>query len=331
MSPLPAKRADSETFPTEEDAAAIFRASAGHRAVRVRRFPTGLANYVFDVGSDRMDRVVRIAACRGSGTFKGAIYWSNRLRPLGVPLPEIFDAGSHNGFEYLVLERLPGSDLCHVYGTMSAAQKQQIAAGVVQAQMRVREMPAGNGYGYVSAYEASFPHSTWRGVVEENLARSRLRIRETRVVDSRLADKIELRMEGLRGYLNSVPPLPFMDDTTTKNVICEQGRLSGIVDVDEICFGDSLFTPALTRAALLADGQEVDYVDFWIERLSPGAQARSAFHLYTALFCLDLISESGQRFNRAAPAQIDYARIQRLMTAIDRSLSAEEFDPCCTL
>lgn len=43
-------------------------------------------------------------------------------------------------------------------------------------------------------------------------------------------------------YTSEVKPTPFLDDTTTKNVIINDGKLSGIVDVDYVNFGDHLLT-----------------------------------------------------------------------------------------
>ena len=53
--------------------------------------------------------------------------------------------------------------------------------------------------------------------------------------------------------LDALPPTPFLHDTTTKNVIVTPaGSFSGIVDVDDLCFGDPRYAVALTSAALLA-------------------------------------------------------------------------------
>ena len=80
-------------------------------------------------------------------------------------------------------------------------------------------------------------------------------------------------------YLSKVSPTAFLDDTTTKNVIVsEKGELSGICDLDEMCFGDTLHSLAITKMSLLlieqesksaklnkTDEIEVEYVKFWLE------------------------------------------------------------------
>jgi hypothetical protein len=58
-----------------------------------------------------------------------------------------------------------------------------------------------------------------------------------------------------RAQLDSLPPIPFLHDTTTKNVIVTPGgTFSGIVDVDDLCFGDTRYVVALTLASLAVSG-----------------------------------------------------------------------------
>ena len=51
----------------------------------------------------------------------------------------------------------------------------------------------------------------------------------------------------LRDEIDSIPPTPFLHDATTKNVlVTAKGAFSGIVDVDDLCFGDPRYPAALT-------------------------------------------------------------------------------------
>src|SRR5262249_43979250 len=90
-------------------------------------------------------------------------------------------------------------------------------------------------------------------------------------------------------------------------------RLSGIVDVDDLCFGDPLLLVALIRMALLAHARAATYFDCWVEILRPDAEQRAAIDLYTLQFCLDFMSELGTRFNRTE-ARVDPAYLARLRT-----------------
>jgi aminoglycoside phosphotransferase (APT) family kinase protein len=118
-------------------------------------------------------------------------------------------------------------------------------------------------------------------------------------------------------YFAAVQPLPFLDDTTTKNVLVDHGRLTGVVDVDRLCFGDPLLTIGLTRMALLADAHDVDYVEHWMNLMELNQQQREAVDAYTRLFCVDFMSELGQRFNKDDQPEIDLERFARLSTVFE--------------
>jgi hypothetical protein len=43
------------------------------------------------------------------------------------------------------------------------------------------------------------------------------------------------------------------------------GKISGIIDVDELCFGDPLLVIALTSTFLKLEGYDSVYTDYWTE------------------------------------------------------------------
>jgi aminoglycoside phosphotransferase (APT) family kinase protein len=139
-------------------------------------------------------------------------------------------------------------------------------------------------------------------------------------VDAEPVSRVERSAERLARYLARVRPTALLDDTTTKNVIVNEGRVSGIVDVDLICFGDPLFPVALTRTALVNAGQDQDYVDCWCELLALSAEQHSVLNFYTALFCVDFLGELGHRFNREGPIPVDAGRPERLLGLLDEQL-----------
>jgi len=309
---------ESETHrvPTEESAAEIAHLYFGTPPRRVARFSTGLSGYVYDVTTVTGVRfVVRIGTPDSRAQFAGARYWSRILRPLGVPLPELLGKGELRGFPYLVLERLAGDDLGTVYSRLTRDDRRAMAGEVCRIQRIVHSLPQGKGFGY--AYDDDGPfQATWASVIDRLLARSRARIEATRQVGTDPVDRVQRQARRFAAYLDTVRPTPFLDDTTTKNVIVHQGRLSGIVDVDWVCFGDPLFTVALTRTALLSMGESLDYTDYWCELLELTPEQHEIIRFNTALFCVDFMSELGQRFNQAPVPPLPADHLLRLETIL---------------
>src|SRR5688572_11179374 len=124
-------------LPTPRDAAEIAAGVLGERIASAERMPTGAGNWVFDVTSERETRVV-VRILRSHEECASGVYWSRTLRPLGVPLPEMLahhvgggsSGGSGGGAgerSWMVLERLPGTDLEHVHATLTPQQRRDVA------------------------------------------------------------------------------------------------------------------------------------------------------------------------------------------------------------
>jgi Ser/Thr protein kinase RdoA (MazF antagonist) len=310
--------------PTANDAAAIVATHFGTDIASVERFPTGLANYVYDVATVDGRRVVARLQRRGAGSMlQGAVFWSQLLRPHGIPLPELYAhdlAPPDDGFPYMLLERLPGQDLEHVYPMLSSDQKGRLAQRVAMIQRRVATLPRGRGFGYGASFDDPGLHPTWRDVLIASLERSRSRIAAAGVVSTEWVDRVAERLPAIEHHIAAIEPIPFLDDMTVKNVLVHNGELSGLVDVDWVCFGDPLFTVALTRMALLARREETDYIDFWAAELDLSAEQRAALAFYTALFCVDFLSELGHRFNQTEAIAANLAEVGHLVAMLRRLL-----------
>ena len=238
---------------------------------------------------------MRIGDSSARAELAGAIYLSGLLQPKGVPLPAILAADIEAEFPWLLLERFSGMDLGAVISGLSEAQLDSIAAKVAHAQGITARTHSVGRYGYAARPEQA-PQDAWSQVLKANLARSRRRIEAAGLFEAGLVDIVAAMIAATRAEIDAIGATPFLHDTTTKNVIVTQdGMFSGIVDVDNLCFGDARYPAALTLAVLTAYGGPVSYVSAWM-RHAQHADDR-IFRLYVSLFLLDLISEHGQVFN----------------------------------
>lgn len=312
-------------IPTENDAERILFERLGKRIKSIKRFPTGLANYVYDVITENDEGiVVRLARLDLKYFFEGAIYWYDKLIDKKVPLPTLYYSEldeNINGFPVMIMDRLPGKDLNDVYPSLTSKQKKEIAKEIVSIQKNVATLPVGKGYGYARSVNDSSLHKKWIEVLDSNLEKSRKRIQGIGIQSNDVVDKVRSAIHQKQDYFNTIKATCFLDDTTTKNVIISKGKLEGIVDVDSVAFGDPLLTVALTRMSVLASSYDTDYIEYWIEELHLNSNQRIALNLYTALFCVDFMSEIGQVFNKEEAEPIDKSKLSRLQTILDQLLS----------
>lgn len=290
----------------------------------IKRFKTGLAHYVYDVRcEDGRAIVARLAQPGHENSLAGGVFWSERLRPLGIPLPELLGYDlTRQKYEcgYMLLERLPGRDLGLVYSDLTVEQKRTLAHEIASIQGIVNNLPSGPGYGYATGYDAALKKS-WTEVVYGELGKHGAHIRQAGVFSPEVVDRIEKALAHFNGYFQEIAPVPFLDDTTTKNVLIANGKLSGIVDVDAVCFGDPLFVVGLTNMALLSAGHTTDYIEFWCEELNLDETKRRVLRVYTALFCVIFMGEIGQRFNQDEPIAADPMLVERYKTILDNLLT----------
>ncbi len=142
------------------------------------------------------------------------------------------------------------------------------------------------------------------------------------VFETKTVAKVEERLYKFENYFSQIRPVAFLDDITTKNVIVHKGKLSGIVDVDWVCFGDSLLTVALARMSLLLSNYDLDYIGFWCDEINLKDGQKQILDFYTALFCVDFMSEIGQVFNKEKPLAIDSEKHRKLHSILENLLAS---------
>jgi aminoglycoside phosphotransferase (APT) family kinase protein len=317
----------SRHLPSEADAATLVLKLLSIQPRQVTRFRTGGTHYVYDVTLADQQHVVARMAATSPASLHGAVYWAQCLQPFNIPLPAILgdDRDARlTPFPALILEHLPGTDLGHVYHLLSHTQKVNLAVEIAQIQQQVATLPRGPGYGYAVSYDDPGLLPTWADVLEQSLTRSQQRIATLGRVSVAYVDCVRALLPRFSDYVARIPPIAFLDDTTTKNVLINEGRLSGIVDVDYVCFGDPLFTVALTHMALLSMGADLDYTDAWCAVLTLDAHQRAALTFYTCVFCVDFLSEVGHIGNQNTVTANDTQRITHLRTVFERLMRAME-------
>jgi aminoglycoside phosphotransferase (APT) family kinase protein len=307
--------------PTANDAATVVRSRLGLEPVEVRRFSTGLCHHVFLVtAAEQQMFVVRIATPETAQLLAGGIYWNQFLRPKGVPLPRMIASSLQSSeiqFPFVILEQIPGTDLGEVYPTLSSQDKVQIVGELLRVQKRVALLPEAAGFGFAYSYSEPPGYRGWEEAILVILERAQQRMLWSGHPGSSYVGRARQIISRYHTYFTAVQPVPFLDDTTTKNVLVDRGRLTGIVDVDQLCFGDPLLTIGLTQTALLATEYDVEYVEHWMDLLKLDGQQRQVVGAYTLLFCVDFMGELGQRFNKDQAPEIDLEKFARLKSIFE--------------
>jgi len=313
----------TETIPTPQLATELLEEELKMKVMSIERFTTGLSHFVYDVTTTTGDKYVVRIAHRNNENFKGALYWYPLLLSKNVPLREILYAdedGKKYGFPAMILKRLNGSDLGVIYDQLSLSQKHKIVDEIISMQSTVGTLPPISGFGYVDSHNDTSMKNNWLSVLIDKLEQAEKRIIKSDIINTKTIQQMKKALYLHQDYFEQIESVAFLDDITTKNVIVNnEGKLSGIVDVDWVTFGDPLLTVALTRMSLFAMKRDTEYTDYWLEKINPNDAQKRAMDLYTALFAIEFISEKGHKFNKAKTEPVN-TRDLALLVEVFRSM-----------
>lgn len=128
--------------------------------------------------------------------------------------------------------------------------------------------------------------------IDEMLTRAEERISVNNYFDLSKIAELRLLQNELAEYFACVKPIPYLDDISTKNLLIHNGKVSGVIDIDWMGFGDVLTFVAMTAVALLNMESDTKYVDYLLEELHPSEIQYKAY-IFIAYSSVWILWESG--------------------------------------
>lgn len=295
-----------------KEATIIFENNMKMNVVQIERCSVGIANYVFIVSTATEKFILRCS--KNKDAYKDTVYWLNKLSTYEIPIPVVLSSGGYKNYSYLILSYIIGDDFGNVYYKLSDSEKKQIAKEVIEIQRKVSKIDIRTDEDW-----------TWNRVIDEMLNRAEERIKRKHYFDSNKINIIKQIRKEIQEYLDKVRPIPYLDDISTKNLLVYEGKLSGIIDIDWMGFGDMLTFVAMTKVALLNMNLDSSYIDYLLDEIHPDMIAYKAFIFYCLIFCVDFMGERGMQFlDKKIP--VNSRIIQRLNNIFDMIM--EEWNKC---
>lgn len=266
-----------------KEAMILFENNTKKSVVQIERCGVGIANYVFIVSTETEKFILRCS--KDENAYKDTVYWLNKLSVCNIPIPGVFSEGKYKDYSYLILSYIQGDDIGNVYCKLNDSEKKQIAKEVVEIQRRVSKIDVSTDSEW-----------TWNSVVDETLNRAEERIERKHYFDVDKIHIIKNLQQEIQEYLDQVPPTPYLDDISTKNLLIYEGKVSGVIDIDWMGLGDMLTFVAMTKVALLNMNLDTKYIDYLLDEIHPSAMEYKAFVFYCLMFCVDFMGERGMQF-----------------------------------
>ncbi len=289
----------------EKIALEIYRKHISAKKIKIERCEVGYGNYVYIISDETYKYVIRCS--NENNAYENTIYWLKRLAKVNIPVPEVIANGKYQNYNYVILSYLDGKDLGIVYPTLSKNEKLKIAGEVVRIQKAVGTIDLD--------IEANW---AWTSFIQYMLDRAKERIEKNGCYfDINKVERLREMSKMLQDYFCHIKPIAYLDDISTKNLLIDKGKVSGIIDVDWIGIGDKLTYVALSNVALLNMDYDTDYIDFLLEEMKISQIEKKAFIFYSLLFCVDFMGERGMQFGDKK-IDINEAIIARLNKIYDK-------------
>ena len=276
----------------------------------VKRFTNGYCYSVYYVETEREQFVLRISTSEWH--YRGSLKWLSLLGGIGVSVPKILKHGHYDEVFYALITFINGKDLGDIYHTLNDMQKREIAMELAAIQKKVAVLPIESTDMYICP-----PTDIGR-----KIAYCRERIEQNKVFDADVCDKVAEIFNAHNDYFDGIQPVAFLDDISTKNVLVYNGKLSGIVDVDEMGYGDPLSVIGLTNMALLAMEADTKYIDYWLDAINANEAQQKVVILYTLLYCIDFMSERGMRFDNDNVVSVNQKEVELFISIYNKLIMA---------
>ena len=273
------------------------------RPTEIIRNTVGLAGYVYTVVFNDTKYVIKISDDKN--LIIGSTYWLNKVKDLDIPTPCVIAENLVNAPYFFVMSFIPGKDLGLVYSSLLKSEKKIIAKKIIGFQKEIKKLPMAKGFGSLNSYEDSENIcSSWEESLLNDINRAEEAIINSGIFSVEYVLKLKQIMPNFKEYFSSVKPEPFLDDITTKNVLIHEGKLSGIIDLDWISFGDEVLFLGLVTMALLSMKADIDYADYLKDEMNLNEKQERALKFYVLMFCVIFMSEKGMCFNQAEPMKV---------------------------
>ena len=273
------------------------------KPTEIIRNTVGLAGYVYTVVFNDTKYVIKISDDKN--LIIGSTYWLNKVKDLDIPTPCVIAENLVNAPYYFVMSFIPGKDLGLVYSSLLKSEKKIIAKKIIGFQKEIKKLPMAKGFGSLNSYEDSENIcSSWEESLLNDINRAEEAIINNGIFSVEYVLKLKKIVPYFKEYFNSIKPVPFLDDITTKNVLIHEGKLSGIIDLDWISFGDEVLFLGLVTMALLSMKADIDYADYLKDEMNLNEMQERALKFYVLMFCVIFMSEKGMCFNQAEPMKV---------------------------
>lgn len=271
----------------------------------ILRMKAGICNEVYRVGLASKSVIVRMNETEIF--FEGSSKNIPLFKSKGIKVPEILYQDYSKKlvpYAYQVLTYIEGDDLGQVIQNLNPQELKAIAKQVSGILLNLSDLPTNGKFGWTPGVSSKFVNS-WSDVMLESYYKVEDRNDKTGVVGKELVALFSSLISKNTEYFDSVPSKFVFDDISSKNIIIKDGKFNGVVDLDQVMYGDFLEPVGRIMASWYGTEYGKIYLDAMVEYLSLNQIQREMVAVYAVLSRIYWLSEAGIVFNKNTTSEIN--------------------------
>lgn len=275
----------------------------------IHRIPIGISNEVYNVKLKDQEVIIRLST--ETKFLRGSSKHIPELNKLDIHVPQILAQDYSKKLiplAYQIQTKILGLDLGLVIEKLTKEQLKKLAHEVVAIFNKIKTItPIDNKYGLVWGQDENDLSDSWTERMNLWIDESIARGQSTGIINDTITQQLKDIYRVYKPYFDSVKPVTYFGDISSKNVMISDGKLSGLVDLDGLTQGDPLEAIGRIKIAWYGTSYGTFYTNAVMDEMQLDKDQRKIVTLYAVLNQASLLCENGILFN------------QNTCTAIDRS------------
>lgn len=275
--------------------------------ISVSRLTRGITNEVYLVTLPDKKMVLRMNT--KPERLKGSDKYINLFSSLKITVPHIIASDYTKTvfpFAYQILSYIEGTDIGDVIDTLPERNIIAIAKEIANIFNKLKKIPTNGKFGWIG-FDESMSVDTWSKVF--NLQEADQRNSVTHIIDEDLRRVIHALYDDFKPYLDSVKSTFYYADLNYKNVLIHNGTFAGLIDLDDVTYGDPLEALGRIQACWFGTKHGKIYLDAIEDFLGLTDAQKVIVNKYATITRYIWLSYEGIQFNENTTTEIDLSKV----------------------
>jgi aminoglycoside phosphotransferase (APT) family kinase protein len=289
----------------------------------IKRMTIGICNEVYAVGLIDKDVIVRLS--EHDKFLMGSHDHIPQFKALGIKVPDILVEDYSKTLiplAYQIQSTIEGCDLGEVITMLTDHQLKVLAQEIAKIFDKVKTIPTNGKFGVMWGGGDNELSDTWTERMRIWIDESEEHGKKTGVMDDHLAAVAERLYITYKSYFDSVKAITYYGDICSKNVMINNGILSGLVDLDGLTQGDPLEAVGRIRLSWYGTRHGEIYSQALMDEMSLTGEQRQIVTMYALLNQISWTCNNGIQFNQNTQPVVN-REIEKKDKAIIKGLVAE--------